>query len=187
MKEFADHYNINFIELNEESISCNQFSKNDKCIVIIDQQDRWCERSTEYLYSLACGAWILYIDWINECLDKRIIVDPINYEVKGDLETKIEGIPKKAREHREKGKVNLFSKIIVTIKMKNIPVYVPSLLKRCGIVTDTASCHCRAVTLVENLSSNRNDCAEITLDLIKKHIAEWKPLLCVCLIEPTKT
>ena len=181
VKDFAKRYNLVY----EEEFTENNKSLT-KYILILKHQDWWVERSIKYYFGLAWNAWIVGMEWIRDCERVNRCILPEGYEIKGDRQTKKEGIPKSSRTS-SKRKGGLFKNIMFIYKDTEYTGMsvgrLSSLLNRCGAIHDTTSnsCNFRSFHVVEKLYPRlEND--QITVNNLLDHICKWKPiLLSVCL------
>lgn len=177
-------------------VSCTppdlQQDNNQKYILIIRQQDGWCKRTVKYLYALACGAWIVSMDWIENCLKEGQILHPSPYEIKGDSKTQVLNAPRISRVAHEKGNHGIFTNIFFLIKIQESRNGIPlniliDLLQRCGCVQDFKDVSLRGkgmriIEVVDRLTSHSSNDV-VTVDMLLNCIGSWKGLYDVCFIK----
>lgn len=156
-----------------------------KFILIIRHQDGWCKRTVKYLYALACGAWIVGVEWIEDCLAAGRVLDPIDYEIKGDSKTKVMNAPRSSRIDHEKGNHGIFNNVFFIMRVQDsrngIPINILiDLLQRCGCVKNVHDVSLRGkgmriMEVVERFTA-QSGLDVVTVDMLLNCIGSWKGL-----------
>lgn len=162
---------------------------NQKYILIIRHQDGWCKRTVKYLYALACGAWVVGMEWIDACLEAKKVLSPAEFEIKGDSKTQQENAPRLSRLDHEKGNHGIFNNIFFLIRIQDSRNGIPmniliDLLRRCGCVKDVGDVSMRGkgmkiMEVVDRLTA-QSGLDVVTVDMLLNCIGSWKGLSHIC-------
>ena len=201
VREFATEHNILWrsefpFQLHQIDGSVNSSSlaefqssqvddSNQKYILIIRHQEGWCKRTVKYLYALACGAWVVGMEWIEESLAAKKVLSPAQYEIKGDLKTNVENAPQLSRLDHEKGCHGIFNNVFFLIRIQDSRNGIPmniliDLLRRCGCVKDVKDVSSRGkgmriMEVVDRLTA-QSGLDVVTVDMLLNCIGSWKGL-----------